>query len=261
MDTVKFITLTNNGYIDYTLNCLKSLELIDFQKSLYCYTLGKESHNILQKNGYKSILLNSNIDDTEFNSYRQGNWHHITKRKFEIIHKELKNNKFVCFTDGDIVFLNKNFMNYCLSYIQENDIIIQNDLLLNNDQSYVCSGFMFIKSNKKMLDLFNPENVKKYVKPDWDDQVYINQIKSKLKYKTLPLNLFPNGKYYYQSEKNKNMINFYFCKETEKNKKNLFPNGIYYHFKKELQPMMIHFNWVIGHEKKNKMIQHNKWYL
>ena len=53
-----------------------------------------------------------NIDDTKFNKFRIGNWHNITKRKFEIIHKELIENKFVCFTDGDIVFLNKNFMKF-----------------------------------------------------------------------------------------------------------------------------------------------------
>ena len=44
---VKFITLTNDGYIDYTLNCLKSLELINFKNDLYCYSIGSKSHETL----------------------------------------------------------------------------------------------------------------------------------------------------------------------------------------------------------------------
>lgn len=231
LSQVKFVTLTNNGYLDYTLNCLKSLEVINFQQPLQCYTIGKDAHNDLQSKGYKSILLNSdNVDDTKFNKFRTGNWHNITKRKFEIIHNELIENKFVCFTDGDIVFLNKNFMNYCLDYIEDNDMVIQNDTLFDFNRNNLCSGFMFIKSSEKTIDLFNPKNVEKHVRPGWDDQVYINQIKSKLKFKTLPLMLFPNGKYYYNS----------------KNETNDF--------------MMIHFNHVIGHQKKEKMIKHNKWF-
>lgn len=240
LDSVKFITLTNDGYLDYTLNCLKSLELIDFQKPLHCYTIGKDAHNILQSRGYKSILLKSdNIADTKFNKFRTGNWHNITKRKFEIIHKELIENEFVCFTDGDIVFLNKDFMNYCLEYIQDNDMIIQNDTLSDSDNENLCSGFMFIKSSKKTIDIFNPKNIEKNAKPGWGDQIYINQNKSKLRYKTLPLDLFPNGQYYYQST---DPLHYRY----------------YLNFNK---PMMIHFNWVVGHEKKDKMKEYNKWYI
>ena len=230
-DSVKFITLTNNGYLNYTLNCLKSLELIKFQTPLHCYTLGKDAYNTLRSSSHNSILLDSdNTEDTKFNIYRTGNWHNITKRKFEIIHKELINNKFVCFTDGDIVFLNNNFMNYCLEYIQDNDIVIQNDTLVDSDHTFLCSGFMFIKSSEKTIDLFDPKKVEKYAKPGWGDQKYINKIISKLKYKVLPLKLFPNGMYFY---KNRTTLN----------------------------PMMIHFNWLRGHEKKEKMILHKKWYI
>jgi len=228
---VKFVTLTNNGYIDYTLNCLKSLELINFQGQLHCNSIDKECHNKLQSKGYSSFLLNSdNVDNAKFHRFRSGQWHNIVKKKFEIIHKELVENEFVCFTDGDIVFLDKNFMKYCLNNIKDNDMLIQNDTLSDDNDKNLCSGFMFIKSNKKTRKIFNPTNVKKDIKKGWGDQIYINKIKTELKYKTLPLNLFPNGKYYYES-------------------------------KNSLKPMMIHFNWVIGHEKKTKMKKYKKWYL
>jgi hypothetical protein len=120
-------------------------------------------------------------------------------------------------------------MNYCLEYIQDNDIVIQNDTLDDKDHTNLCSGFMFIKSSEKTIDLFDPKKVEKYAKPGWGDQKYINKIISNLKYKVLPLQLFPNGMYYYNNTK--------------------------------LNPMMIHFNWLRGHEKKEKMITHKKWYI
>ena len=236
LNSVKFVTLTNNGYIDYTLNCLKSLELINFQKPLHCYTLGEESHNILQSKGYKSSMLKTdNDDDTKFGKFRTGNWHNIVKKKFDLIHNELIKNKFVCFTDGDIVYLNKDFMNYCLEHIQDNDIIIQNDNM-HHGNTWLCSGFMFIKSSEKTIEVFNPKSVEKDIKPGWGDQNYINKIKNQLKVAVLPLQLFPNGRYYYRSHDPSFDVD---CKE----------------------PMMIHFNWLRGHEKKEKMIKHNKWYL
>ena len=63
---------------------------------------------------------------------------------------------YVLFTDGDIVYENNNFVNYLLENIGDNDILIQNDTHLwddtaGKDSSYLCSGFMFIKSNAKTL--------------------------------------------------------------------------------------------------------------
>ena len=240
MDSIKFITLTNNGYIDYTLNCLKSLELIDFQQPLHCYAIDQEAHNVLQSKGYNSTCCNLTNVSSKFEIWNSINIPLIYFQKFEIIYSELIKNKFVCFTDGDIVFLNKDFMNYCLDYIQDNDMVIQNDTLSNYDNSNLCSGFMFIKSSEKTIDIFNPKNVKKYVRPGWGDQIYINRIKHELKYRTLPLDLFPNGQYFYNSQK-KNMFNI--MSNTKSNN------------------MMIHFNWVIGHEKQNRMKKYNKWYV
>jgi hypothetical protein len=89
---------------------------------------------------------------------------------------------------------------------------------------------MYIKSNKNTISLFNPANVKQYKKEKkWGDQKYINEIKTLMKYKLLPLELFPNGQYYYKN-----------------------PN---------LSPYMIHFNWIKGHEKRRQMILYNKWYI
>jgi hypothetical protein len=225
LDNIAFITLTNNGYIDYTLNCLKSLEKINCNIPLVSYCIGKECFEELTNKGYKCKLIDDNVN-TNFQSFRTGNWSNIVYNKFQIIYENLNNNKYVCITDGDIVFENPEFYNYLLENIYNNDIICQRD---GND--IICSGFMFIKSNQNTLNLFNPIKMKdKQNELGWDDQVYMNDIKHQLKYKLLPLDLFPNGDYYY---KNYN----------------------------KLTPYMIHFNWIIGHLKKQKMIEFNKWYL
>jgi hypothetical protein len=99
---------------------------------------------------------------------------------------------------------------------------------------------MFIQSNPNTLSLFNPscmEDKKNIV--GWDDQIYVNQIKDRLTYKKLPLELFPNGRFYYSS--------------NDRNRFSLF--------KKKLHPFLIHFNWVVGHEKQNKMKYFKKWFI
>ena len=37
--TFKFFTITNNGFLNYTLNCLKSLEKLNLQNKLESYTI------------------------------------------------------------------------------------------------------------------------------------------------------------------------------------------------------------------------------
>jgi hypothetical protein len=136
------------------------------------------------------------------------------------------NREYVCITDGDIVYENNGVFDFLLEHIGDNDMLIQSEGLDTDD---VCSGFMFIKSNPRTISLFHPENVEIHKNTvGWDDQVYINEMKYKLKYKVLPLSLFPTGKYYDSYSDN-------------------------------IDPYLIHFNWIVGHEKKSIMIKYQKW--
>ena len=227
---IAFITLTNTGYINYTLNCLKSLENINFNEKLKCYCIGKEGFNILNSKNYDCELIDDE-NNSNFQVFRNGNWSNITFNKFRIIYENLLIYDYVCITDGDIVFENPNVLKTLKEDILDNDMLIQNDKLTDNDNSLLCSGFMFLKSNEATKKFFNPLNVENEKnKLGWDDQIYMNDNKNKLKYKVLPLHLFPNGKYFYE---NNEMIN----------------------------PYIIHFNWVIGSEKQKKMDYYKKWYL
>jgi len=230
-NNIDFITLTNTGYIDYTLNCLRSLQNINLDDKLRIYCIGEEGGLRLKENGYDCEFIYNDDSNTEnFHLFHANNyWLIITFYKFEIIYKHLLTNKYVCLKDGDIVYKNDKIFDFLLDNIEDNDMLIQSEGLHTEE---LCSGFMFIKSNETTLSLFNPSNVKQTINmPYWDDQKYVNSIKHNLKFKKLPLDLFPTGNHYY---------NF---------------NDVI------TQPYLIHFNWVVGHEKKMRMKKYNKWYI
>jgi hypothetical protein len=106
-----FITLTNTGYIDYTLNCLESLKRINMHKLLEVYCIGKDGYGKLQLNDISCNLID-NEEISNFETFRTGNWSNITYYKFVIIYEKLLKSEFVCFTDGDIVYENNCFFDY-----------------------------------------------------------------------------------------------------------------------------------------------------
>ncbi len=226
-----FLTLTNDGYIDYTLNCLQSLKKIGCSEPLVCYTIGDLAFQALHNAKANVVALhNENKKNAQFQVFRTEQWADVVSRKFEIIYQNLLLAEFVCFTDGDIVYEKNGFLDFCLAHIKNNDMLIQNDSMSDLSSANLCSGFMFIKSNPVTLKLFNPVNIKSLIKEGWGDQLYINSIKNTLKFQTLPLALFPNGKYFYEHAAT-------------------------------IRPFLIHFNWVQGHVKKEKMQFYNKWFL
>lgn len=228
--SIAFVTLTNTGYIKFTLNCLESLKKIGCTTELTSYCIGKDGCDILKSKGYKAVLIDEE-ENTNFQTIRTGNWSNIVYHKFKIIHANLLTHDFVCFTDGDIVYERQDFMKYLLGSIHNLEMVIQNESMNNDTRSCVCSGFMFIRSTPNTIALFDPINVEEFrTKVGWGDQIYVNNIKHKLKYKPLRLDLFPNGKYYYKNYK-------------------------------DIKPYLVHFNWIVGTNKEKKMKEYNKWLL
>lgn len=230
MAKISVITLCNDGYLPYTLNCLETIRRIWCPYDLKCFCIGKKAYDTLTEKNIKAVLIDDE-NNTNFQLYREGNWASIVQYKFKIIYDELLKNDFVLYTDGDIVYESIKCFSYLLSNIEDSDMLVQNDRMSNDNSTEICSGFMFIKSNQTTRKLFNPELTEKYKdEKEWGDQIYINQIKYNLKYRCLPLELFPNGKYFY----------------TNVNK---------------ITPYMIHFNWAVGHQKYQKMKQYNRWFI
>ena len=227
---IAFITLTNTGYIEYTLNCLESLKRIGCERLPHCYCVGKDGYEILKRNGYDSTLIDDE-QHSNFKKFKRGNWSAITLKKIDIIYENLLKHDYVCITDGDIVYENADFMKYLIENIGDNELLIQSEGLENGDESEMCTGFMLIRSNENTKDIFNPVHVENYKNNiEWEDQRYVNELKDRIRYKKLPLELYPNGRYY---KANKDV----------------------------LKPYMIHFNWIVGHQKKERMLDNGKWFI
>ena len=153
-------------------------------------------------------------------------------QKLKVIHSTLLENEYVLYIDGDIV-IKKNIKNFLLNKIKKNDIVFQNDKRPSKPNLInVCAGFMMIKSNKKMIKFFDPQKlpVEKILRYKTHDQTHINRNLSKFKYEILSLNDFPNGPHFYT-------------------------------YKENLDPAIIHFNYLDSTKKIPKMKELNEWYL
>ena len=229
-ENIAFITLTNNGYLDYTNNCLKSLEKCGFDKTgLVCYCVDNNSYNKLISNKIEAYYID-NIENRNENLLKcngsNKEWVLMMSNKIRIICDALQNNNYVLFTDGDIVFENKDFMEHCYLELRKHNV----DMVAQADDNQICCGFMFIESNNRTIELFKDLYIK-ITSEFLDDQPLINSdyYKNKFTYKLLDRNLFSSGGYY----------------------EKYLPKS----------PYMIHFNCFFTDTKREKMKQYNKWYI
>ena len=228
MTKIAYITLTNAGYVDYTLNCLKSLELLGQNRLLEVYCIDQVAIDKLTDYPLKYLLdVPDEEIETEMQSFRTGNWNKVVFQKFRAIHKALLENDYVYFTDGDIVYKSDRFIRDLKNRMEDEDLdlLIQNDKQHDDDNSELCSGVMYIRSNEKTKHFFNPQFI------DVDlikcDQIYVNNMKDNLNYELLPLRKYPNGLYYHQKQ----------------------PNN----------PFLIHYNYLIGNDKREMMLKDGNW--
>jgi len=232
LSELNFFTFTNKGYVDYTKNLLLSNKLNNSEADIKVYCLDDSSFNIFSEI-HKNVELFEKEDFADkYFSQADENFGNLMLVKFELIYRELLQNKNTIYVDGDIVF-KKNFLNYLKNYSKDSDIIFQNDLRPSKpNREWVCAGFMYIKSNETTKEFFKPTRklIRKFTKYKTHDQSYINKNRKKFKYTILPLDDFPNGAHFYE-------------------------------YSKSLDPYIIHFNYVRGDEKLNLMKKHGEWYL
>lgn len=232
MKKFESVTFTNKGYVHFTDNLLESLKKHNVNLNLNIYTLDKESFDFFSKKHPKVTFLQSDSNHSEFLDQKSKEFGTLMIKKFESIYSSLLENELVLYIDGDIV-IKKDFKDILINEMSNLDFLFQNDKNPKKPhQINLCAGFMMIKSNKKTLKFFNPKElpVEKIINYRTHDQTYIIRNRAKFKYKTLPLNKFPNGPHFYSNNKN-------------------------------LDPWMIHFNYVLGDEKEALMKKYNEWYL
>ena len=230
-DTV-LTTLTNSGYLLYTLNMLKSLRPYGLDKKVLIICIDKKGSEILRKKGYHSICVNEEYG--KFSPWNSTDYVKICYLKLELIYKVLLH-KNVLLIDGDIVFL-KNPLDDLLLWSKDViDVWIQNDSVENHNTKNMCTGYMFIKSSDRLIklyDVISEEGRKKYLKCAFNnnDQTYFNDyVKRACIFNALPLEKYPNGKMFYDNPM--------------------------------LDPVLVHFNWLMGHLKMVKMKEYKMWLL
>lgn len=227
------ITFTNYGYIQYTKNLIASLNRNNINLDLRVFCIDDESDQELTSLSVKTERFeNQFLQNNNLVSWDSENFGSMMLYKFEMIYRYLTKYDSVLYLDSDIV-IKKNIEDYLDKALRNKDIIFQNDTNPRYPEKYtVCAGFMYIKSNKKTLKFFNPENLnmKKIKKYKFHDQTHINKNKSKFKIGVLPLNEFSSGVHFYN--------NF----------------GTY-------SPAMIHFNYVVGEKKIETIKKYGEWYV
>ena len=206
---------------------------------LKIYCIGEECYNFFV-NMYpscESILINSeNSKLTSFCQYYSSQnpniegkniWANITSYKLYSIHNELKQGNDVIFVDGDIVF-NKNPIPYMLSNLKDNDLLVQND-----DQSdlrpKMCTGFFYMKSTPYTIKISDFNKIIANIESFGNDQRYLRKYENTMKISYLPLDLFPNGKYWREN----------------------LPKECY----------IIHFNYDISEQKIKRMKNYDYWFM
>lgn len=231
-------TVTNYGYILYTLNMLKSLKEFGFDQKVFVLCLDKKSANVLKNLGYIVCL----VDEPELQKFSPWNtkgYDKICYLKLELIYRLLSLNKNVLLVDGDIVF-RKNPLDDWIEWKDNStfDVWIQNDSQENGNRKNMCTGYMFIKSNDRLIELYDcvsEKGIKKYMTCalDNNDQTYFNNfVKPYCIVEGLPLEKYPNGQVFYNNA------------DTLKD-----------------SCILVHFNWVHGHHKMAKMKQYKMWLL
>ena len=148
---IRFITLTNKGYTEFTLNLLLSFENANIQEQLTVYCIDDYSYNFFQKKGYfvEKVEHSFNESLNDISKWRSYQFNKIMFLKLSIIYQNLKKFQKVLFIDGDI-FIKKDFFKAINEYPDNYDILAQLDNDANSDGPIktLCAGLMLINSNK-----------------------------------------------------------------------------------------------------------------
>lgn len=251
---VIFCTLTNHGYIKYTLNCLKSLENVGIKDKLHVYCSDKSSFEEIKTNHENTFYFKQDIideNDKRLFKFTEKQFQETMILKMNVIHTCLQKAKYVLFTDGDIVYYRNGFIEYLLENLKDDNILIQNDKMegcvsMGDKKPVCCAGFIFIKQTPVTLELFNFNTkdpfYKKHIESsnrhgNFDDQLYLRSLKNNhndiIKMRLLPSYLFPS----------------YFVVKSKKIPKNWD------------EKYLLHFNYLIGNTKMPTMKNHKSWFI
>jgi hypothetical protein len=247
---LKWITMINYGYIEFTKNFLESMRVNNCVFSLIIYCLDKQSFDELKD--YNNVIcidasiIIQNLITSSLSKWGQTDYKIITFYKLDIIRHAIENNinSTIGFIDTDIIVL-KDPTKTVIDYINNNlnvEVFTQCDENKNvNDCSNIyncpvlCSGVCIFRNNSRLFDLLNyhDRNISKYN----TDQDYLLDIcnKNNIKRISFSKNIFLNGSY----------------AGVNNNTPLILPSSA----------ELIHYNHIIGEDKIACMKKNKMWYL
>jgi len=183
---VVFISVSNMGCIDLTLNHLESIKRTGMTNYV-AYAIDSECYEVLKANGYTAELIGRD-EFKEFHDFGGGVFNNLSFLRYHVIHKLLEEGKTVWYLDVDTVVL-KDLNPYIEMAKGVCDIAMQDDI------NMPCTGCMLLFPKcapliRKMLMVENPEH---------NDQIYMAAFLRGGNF-TLSLfdrHVFPNGLLYF----------------------------------------------------------------
>ena len=217
---VVFISVSNTGCIDLTMNHLESLKKVGMTNYV-AYALDSECYETLRSKGYNTFLLGRD-DLKDFHNFKTKGFDYISFIRYHVIDNLLRQGKIVWYLDVDSVVL-KNLNPYVEFLRDKVDAALQDDCYM------ACTGCMLFFPSA--LSLIQPMVTMKKFKDN--DQVHFLPFlnKSKLRIVLLNRNVFPIGLLYF-------------------NEDSLDPNflAMQQEFRRSdpSQVMFVHANWMVG---------------
>lgn len=233
-------TLTNSGYLLYTLNMLKSLKPFQLDTKILIVCIDTRAAKVLKKLGYNTFCIEDLAQQKELGKFSPWNtkgYDKICYLKLELIYQILSLDKNILLIDGDLVFLKDPRPDINIWINEKPSVFIQNDSLENENTTNMCTGYMLIKTSEKMIKLYDcvsEAGRKKYLECAFDnnDQSYFNKfVKPFCTFQAIPLQKYPNGLAFYNNSSYRDTA------------------------------ILIHFNWVHGHMKMAKIKEYKLWLL
>jgi hypothetical protein len=232
------ITLTNSGYLLYTLNMLKSLSPYGWDKKIFVICMDSKAYDVLCQRGYHVYNLQKETMGRFFEWNTVG-YEEICYWKLASIYHLLSMEKNVILVDGDVVFRKDPVVDWRQWWSDPtHDVWIQNDSQKDSDTTNLCTGYTMIRSTpelRQVYDCVSEEGRKKYSQCVFDnnDQTYFNRfVKPYCHVRALPLKQYPNGKMYLENESS--------VQNTA---------------------VLVHFNWIKGNMKLVTMKRRGMWLL
>jgi predicted O-methyltransferase YrrM len=217
------------------------MEKIGMEKLLTLYCIGKESFDYFKRFYPKNEIIQVDADENlnkwcEYKACQSKDedgkrvWANVTSYKIFCMNEELKKGNNILFVDGDIVF-EKNPMSLISERLLQDsslEFIVQNDAT-EDKYDYMCTGFMWLRSNENMIDITNFQRVREQIGSFQNDQQFMRKQAKRMKYAYFKLEDVPNGKYWrdYQPK----------------------------------NPYIIHFNYDVSEFKIRRMKMYQKWFF